>query len=92
MELPATATLEQAGVLLQQINAAVGAAAGGALRVDASALKDFDTSALALLLHARRAAGKGAVQLTVVGAPPKLRELAVLYGVDELLSLDGAAT
>ena len=52
---------------------------------DASALWQFDSSALALLLECRRhalAAGKG---FSVISAPQRLHELAVLYGVAELI-------
>lgn len=52
---------------------------------DASALRQFDSSALALLLQCRRqaqAAGKG---FSVRSAPQRLSELAVLYGVAELI-------
>jgi len=82
MKLPATLTLDQA--------AALGAALpadGSAGAIDASALREFDTSALALLLQAKRlaqAAGRG---FEVNGAPPKLQQLAQLYGVHELLGL-----
>ncbi len=57
--------------------------------VDASGLKHFDSSALAVLLECRRLAqawGKGFV---VRNAPPKLAALAHLYGVDVLL-IEGA--
>ena len=90
MQLPATATLEQAADLALLLPAAV-AEGSGPLQVDASALQDFDTSAIALLLQARRlaqAAGRG---FEVSGAPPKLTELARLYGVEELLSLASPA-
>jgi phospholipid transport system transporter-binding protein len=90
MKLPATATLEETAALAQALPAEV-AAGSGVLRVDASALSTFDSSAIALLLQARRlaqAAGRG---FAVHGAPPKLAELAALYGVVELLSLDGPA-
>ena len=82
MKLPAKLTLDQA--------AALGAALpadGSAWAIDASALREFDTSALALLLQAKRlaqAAGRG---FEVSGAPPKLQQLAQLYGVAELLGL-----
>jgi phospholipid transport system transporter-binding protein len=59
---------------------------------DASALRQFDSSALALLLECRRraqAAGKG---FSVLSAPGRLRELAVLYGVAELIPATAAAT
>lgn len=52
---------------------------------DASALKEFDSSALAVLLACRRqvmAAGKG---FSVRGLPDRLRQLAGLYGVQDLL-------
>ncbi len=86
MQLPATATLDQASALAATLPAAV-ASGSGVLRVDASALTEFDSSAIALLMQARRlaqAAGRG---FEVAGAPPKLTELARLYGVDGLLSL-----
>jgi phospholipid transport system transporter-binding protein len=53
--------------------------------VDASALQQFDSAALAVLLECQRLAtawGKGFV---VRNAPKKLAELARLYGVDALL-------
>ncbi|MDB5967358.1 MAG: hypothetical protein JWQ72_3858 [Polaromonas sp.] len=52
---------------------------------DASQLQAFDSSALAVLLACRReavAAGKG---FSVHGLPPRLRQLAGLYGVAELI-------
>lgn len=53
--------------------------------VDASALQQFDSSALAVLLGLRRALLAQGAQLQVNGLPPRLRELATLYGVAELL-------
>ena len=58
--------------------------------IDASALTVFDTSALALILEARRRAHQRGKTLVVHGAPPKLLQLAQLYGVEELLSFDNA--
>jgi phospholipid transport system transporter-binding protein len=81
MKLPATATLEQAAALWRDMGQATEV-------VDASELKVFDTSAVALLLEARRRAQARGAKFSVQGAPPKLRELAQLYGVEELLSLD----
>jgi phospholipid transport system transporter-binding protein len=88
MKLPETATLEQAADLAATVPAAV-AEGTGVLQVDASALKAFDSSTLALLLHAHRlcsAAGRG---FSVSGAPAQLAQLARLYGVEELLSFSG---
>ncbi len=86
MQLPATATLEQAATLAATLPAAV-ASGSGVLRVDASALTAFDSSTIALLLQAQRAAQAAGRGFEVSGAPPKLVELARLYGVDGLLAL-----
>lgn len=91
MILPAQATLEHSAGLAATLPEAV-AGGSGVLRIDASALQDFDTSTIALLMQARRlaqAAGRG---LEVTGAPPQLAQLAQLYGVEELLSLVGGST
>ena len=56
----------------------------GALVVDASALKNFDSSAIATLLELRRRApGR---EFSVSGAPTAMVELATLYGVADLLA------
>ena len=89
LQLPAITALEQAPDLLRRIDATIDA---GGLQIDATALTEFDTSAIALLLHAQRAAKARGVPLQVRGAPPKLRELAQLYGVEELLPLVPATT
>jgi phospholipid transport system transporter-binding protein len=91
VQLPAIATLDEAAALAATLSAAL-AEDSGPLRIDASALQSFDTSTIALLLQGRRlaqAAGRG---FEVIGAPAKLRELARLYGVEELLSLAPSAT
>ena len=62
-----------------------GQAAASSTVVDASALAQFDSSALAVLLECRRessALGRG---FAVKGLPSRLRELASLYGVAGLL-------
>lgn len=89
--LPAQATLANARLLEREIDAAVAAADADGLCLDAAALAEFDTSAIALLLHARRAALARALPLRLHGAPAKLRELARLYGVLALLPGEDAA-
>lgn len=79
LQLPASATFAEATALLAQLD--------GADAVDASQLQAVDTATLALLLEARRRAEARGATFQVTGAPPKLRALARLYGVDELLSL-----
>lgn len=86
MHLPAKATLVEADSLLAALKAAL-PTRGGTLRIDASALQHFDTSLVALLLHARRAAQAAGGTIQIVGAPPKLADLARLYGVESLLPL-----
>jgi phospholipid transport system transporter-binding protein len=55
------------------------------VRVDASALRHFDSSALAVLLELRRACAVLNKPMVVQGLPGGLRDLAALYGVEGLL-------
>lgn len=57
----------------------------GAVVADASALQTFDSSALAVLLACRREALVAGKTFAVEGLPPRLRQLATLYGVAELV-------
>ncbi|NJM43046.1 MAG: STAS domain-containing protein [Brachymonas sp.] len=52
---------------------------------DASALQKFDSSALAVLLECRREAQIQGKSFSVRGLPERLRNLAALYGVAQLL-------
>ena len=89
LELPVVASLEQARALLAAVDAAAaGVSAAEGLQIDAAALQRFDSSAIALLLHAQRVLRSRGSRLQVLHAPAQLRELAQLYGVDGLLSLD----
>ncbi len=89
MLLPQSLTLSSAPGVLDALQAP-GAAGGETLAIDASALQVFDTAALAVLLHARRLAQARGLAWRVLGAPPKLTQLAQLYGVAELLELSPA--
>ena len=89
MELPPTLTLNDAAAALRTLEDAA-VKGQGVLAIDASALTAFDTAALALLLQAKRLAHSGGRAFEVQGAPPKLTQLAQLYGVAELLGLKGA--
>lgn len=53
--------------------------------IDASAVKKFDSSALAVLLQCRRDAYNKKRTIAIKGMPKKLRELSHLYGVDQLI-------
>lgn len=72
-----TQTLSQA--------AAVGGSEAAMLTVDGSDLRQFDSSALAVLLECQRMARAKGRAFSVRSLPPKLTELARLYGVDGLL-------
>ena len=90
MKLPEDATLEQAAALAATVPASV-AEGTGMFTVDASGLKAYDTSTIALLLQAQRlarAAGRG---FAIEGLPAQLTQLAALYGVEELLSPGSAS-
>lgn len=87
MQLPAAASIEQGRELLGLLDQALSGDGGGTLTIDASALKNFDTSTLALLLEAQRRAKLQGRAIAVTGVPHKLVELARLYGVEELLPL-----
>ena len=54
--------------------------------VDASALSQFDSSALAILLECRRRALAQSKTFAVQGAPERLIQLADVYGVAALIS------
>jgi phospholipid transport system transporter-binding protein len=58
--------------------------------VDASALRQFDSSALAVLLECRRQALAAGKAFSVQGAPERLLQLAGVYGVAALISGAGA--
>lgn len=88
MRLPQRLTMAEAAAALALLDAEP---AAGALHVDASALADFDSAALALLLHARRLAARRGQAFEIAGAPAQLVQLAQLYGVAGLLQLEPPA-
>ena len=65
--------------------AQIGNAAGRQLPLSAGELRSFDSAALTLLLAAARLCSQQGMTLQIQNAPPKLLELARVYGVDELL-------
>jgi phospholipid transport system transporter-binding protein len=64
---------------------AAGNGSGAPVVVDASNVHQFDSSAIAVLLDARREALSEGRSLLVQGLPPALARLAQVYGVGELL-------
>jgi phospholipid transport system transporter-binding protein len=87
MQLPAAVTMAEAAAVHQQVQAALAGNGGAVFAVDASALRNFDTSALAVLLAAHRGALSRGWRFELQVPPPKLQQLASLYGVAELLGL-----
>ncbi len=86
--LPADLTRNQASACLQMLVQGLKALSGVAVVVDATALARFDSSALAVLLELRReslAHGKG---LRIRALPERLRDLATVYGIAELLTAE----
>ena len=92
--LPETLTLAQANAAVASIQQQLtkDGADAGALVVDASALRTFDTAAIAVLLEARRLAHAGGRALSIQGAPAAMVELSGLYGVQGLLGFAPAAS
>lgn len=83
--LPPKLTHEEAPACVYMLQRGLAGQTDTGTVVDASALVQFDSSALAVLLECRRessAIGRG---FAVKRLPPRLRELATLYGVAGLL-------
>lgn len=59
-----------------------------AVVVDATGLDRFDSAALAVLLEARRESLALGKRFSIRGLPQRLRNLADLYGIVELLSAE----
>ena len=60
-------------------------AQGGEAVLDASALTQFDSSALAVILACRRAMLDKGAQLRITGLPERAQALAKVYGLSDLL-------
>lgn len=83
--LPAELTHDQAGACCRMLAQGLRSDPGATAVADAGALTHFDSSALAVLLECRREALALGKTFSVSRLPARLRELAVLYGVADLL-------
>jgi phospholipid transport system transporter-binding protein len=83
--LPAELTHAQATACCRMLAQALRTEPGAQAVADASALRQFDSSALAVLLECRREALALGKTFAVSQLHPRLRALATLYGVAELL-------
>ena len=85
--LPARLTLEQAVPTLEQLRSALLAQPGPTALLDAGALSECDSSAVAVLLELRRVLQQQGKTLQLHNGPQRLRDLVALYGVQELLTV-----
>lgn len=87
--LPSVLTLNQATACRAMLAQALNALDQPEVVVDATALLQFDSSALAVLLDCRRACLASGRTFRVHGLSPRLRQLAGLYGVAGLIGEPG---
>ena len=83
--LPAELTHDHAAACCRMLEQGLRNDPAGAVVADAGALTRFDSSALAVLLECRREALAMGKTFSVRALPSRLRVLAGLYGVAELL-------
>ncbi len=84
--LPAELTQQQANACLAALVQGLRDPAQAGVVVDAGALSRFDSSALAVLLACRRESLAAGKTFAIRRLPPKLMQLAGLYGVAGLLT------
>jgi len=85
LALPERLTLEEAVPTLERLDGQLAQQGGANVVLQAASLREFDSSALAVLLELRRRLQARGKTLTVEGWPRRLQDLAGLYGVQELL-------
>ena len=83
--LPAKLTHDDAAACVRMLVEAMKREPSTAIVADASPLSAFDSSALAALLQCRREALALGKSFSLAHMHPRLRDLASLYGVGELL-------
>jgi phospholipid transport system transporter-binding protein len=83
--LPTRLTFAEANDTLRMLQQGLRNEPGDRLVVDATGLQHFDSSALAVLLECERLALAGGKRFEVHQMPTKLRDLAGLYGIAELM-------
>lgn len=83
--LPDVVIANSARATLAQLTSMLAKHDGATVYLDASALKHFDSSALAVLLECSRLARGAGKACLITQAPAKLTALVALYGLDELL-------
>ena len=89
--LPSELTHAQGSDAQRMLAQAMRAQRSGAVVLDGSQLRRFDSTALAVILACRRTAQEARLDFRGRNLPPYLLELAVLYGVDELVDVQQPA-
>ncbi len=93
LALPDSIGHQNAELLLQQLQQQLQERLSGEceqVEVDAAALRQFDSSALALLLALLRTVQQKQCAWKVANPPERLLDLAALYGLDALLAISTA--
>jgi phospholipid transport system transporter-binding protein len=85
--LPSTIGFAEAKDVLRMLNQALAREPADQLLIDAAGLQQFDSSALAVLLECRRVAQTSGRSFALRAAPPRLIQLAQVYGVAALLGI-----
>ena len=85
--LPAVLMQAQAQAVTNELSTLLAACVseGGEAVLDASALNQFDSSALAVILACRRAVLAKGAQLHITDLPQRAHALAKVYGLSDLL-------
>ena len=91
LALPPSVVLDDAKDLLGQLRRTIAGDSADPLIVNAAALHEFDSSALAVLLECRRLAQSSHRAFVLRDPPPRLMQLAHLYGVATLLGIEAQA-
>ncbi len=84
LALPQKLTHEQARTCMDQLKQRMGSESAQVV-IDAAALQQFDSSALAVLLELRRECARLGKHMVLQSMPERLIDLARLYGIDALL-------
>lgn len=86
--LPNELTHAQATACLRMLVQGLRSQAGPQVLLDATGLGRFDSAALAVLLEFRRETMALGKRFAIRGLPSRLRDLAGLYGIADLLSAE----
>ena len=88
--LPQALTQVEATACLRGLVKDLRTQSGSNMVVEATALTKVDSAALAVLLEFRREVIALGKQFSIRGLPPRLADLAALYGIHELLPAESA--